>query len=523
MKKHGFLWLAIRMMKKQKLRTAVLFFSLLTVCVLLHVFCGLGYYFWMQVHGGVMIGSGEYDFRQNALVILAAGLMLVIVFCSASLLWNLFSLTFRQKWQGLKRLMALGAARGDILFMAFVEAAVLYGIAAPCGQLLAFSIAAGAGIRMEMPYWIWLCINLWLLGVACWCSVQPIFRAMKNTPGYLESHRIRGTDTQSRRMRKQSAKNGSRRHFAVFMSGKYHQADRKRHAKMSFAVAACIVLYVPASYLVNTNIRMNQEGRKEKYGITYSCSLMNEKELSAAMEEYARLKSATRGEAVFYIQMPGLVTAATQLLDGAFARELEKSGWQGGDTFDAACDIYFLEDACYDAYYDAYIHKATKEGGAQKHKYGENGNGKQTCVFVNRYVNRTAYAKDAQPGRQETPLLNKDTKEGVRQDMPKGLGLKLMGRQGAEPSDLRPVLDSFAVTRQFPDGIETENAAVFFPLGQMRHILEAVFGGRRIEYQLLSVCGRFAEADGSCFDQLSKAVGTGSFGKLRNEIGRAHV
>ncbi len=46
----GFLWLTLRLIMKQRLRTITLFCGIFFSSFLLNAFGSLGYYFWTQVH-----------------------------------------------------------------------------------------------------------------------------------------------------------------------------------------------------------------------------------------------------------------------------------------------------------------------------------------------------------------------------------------------------------------------------------------------------------------------------------------
>ena len=48
----GFLWLTLRLIMKQRLRTITLFCGIFFSSFLLNAFGSLGYYFWTQVHEG---------------------------------------------------------------------------------------------------------------------------------------------------------------------------------------------------------------------------------------------------------------------------------------------------------------------------------------------------------------------------------------------------------------------------------------------------------------------------------------
>lgn len=116
MKRYCFLWLTLRLMKKQKLRTVALFLGGFSVSFLLFTFCRIGYYFWSQVHS-TSSDFTSYGFGQSVLIALAVVLVAVVFFCSAVLLRSLFGLTFERKWCSLNRLWMLGARKNDMIFL----------------------------------------------------------------------------------------------------------------------------------------------------------------------------------------------------------------------------------------------------------------------------------------------------------------------------------------------------------------------------------------------------------------------
>lgn len=89
----GFLWLTLRLIMKQRLRTITLFCGIFFSSFLLNAFGSLGYYFWTQVHEGNS-DTSTFNSTELALTVLAVILLTIVLVCSAVLLHNLFALTF---------------------------------------------------------------------------------------------------------------------------------------------------------------------------------------------------------------------------------------------------------------------------------------------------------------------------------------------------------------------------------------------------------------------------------------------
>ena len=112
----GFLWLTLRLIMKQRLRTITLFCGIFFSSFLLNAFGSLGYYFWTQVHEGNS-DTSTFNSTELALTVLAVILLTIVLVCSAVLLHNLFALTFFQKWHSLGRLITLGATWQQLLLI----------------------------------------------------------------------------------------------------------------------------------------------------------------------------------------------------------------------------------------------------------------------------------------------------------------------------------------------------------------------------------------------------------------------
>ena len=519
MNQYRFFWLALRLMRKQKLRTLTLFSGGLSASFLLYTFCGMGYYFWEQVHS-TSSGDVSYGFGQYVLAALAAVLLAVVCSCSVILLQSLFALTFEQKWRSLNLLRILGACTKDLIFMAAAELCILFCTAIPLGMGLAVFISVQIGLYTKLPVWLVSSIGLWIFGIF-FCS--GFFPFCKIVFGPIDvSCRCLQSNTRHAHSRCKKQKKTRVNSFVLFMSGRYHTADRKRHRRITLTMVAAIILYVPASYLLHTNIRMNQAGLYEKYGIEYSSFPDDEVELKKSIEECRNLTAAVPVDSVFYVEMHGTVCVASELLSNELLSALEEAGWPGNSQFEADGTIYFLEDACYDTYW---------------------GSGGQ-AVLVNRYINRASYSKDAsaiQAGRAETALLSPDAKKalneariqpcqikvygGVFMDIPASQmicqQIKAESKEEANhlankyAREYKLEVQGFmpdACTDKLPEGIDVGNAAVIIPLSRM----QAVCTDIGMPFQNLHVCGLFADTEKNLFERLQQSAGPGALGELRN-------
>lgn len=518
MKKHCFLWLTLRLMKKQKSESRSVFCCMLFSSILLHVFCGLGCYFFNQVHGEKS-GAASFGLGQLILAALAAVLLILVFSCSAVLIRNLFSLTFVQRWKSLGRFFILGATGKDILFMAAAETGLLMVIAVPAGCMLSILIGRLLGFRLEMPFWILAGIQMWLALFSCCCGVLPVWRALcrplqLSGTGYIDVP----MDVFCRRAdgKKGYGKSGTYI-FAGFMSEKYYLADRKRHRRIVFTILAAVLLYVPAAYLIDKNLEMDRSGFLEKYGITYTCTPKDREQLQAAMEECRNLKAeaaSASAEAVSYVCMPGTAFIASALLSSDLLSALEKAGWTEERELHADCDIYFLDDECYGRYLQSCT-VLDRVSAADRQVFP---------VLVNRYMNRTSYKKDASLLFRETALLHEDAIRAVNENA-RSRATELAGRTAVlsdlkiycgilqEQPDQRKCMYPAVCCDELPEGIRAGNVTVILPLSQL-----SVFCPDFEQYGWgMSVCALFADTEETLFETLQQELGRNAAGKLRND------
>lgn len=491
------LWLTWKLIRNQKLRTAAIFCGLLFSCFLLESFGTFGYDFWMQVHGG---GTGEaaaYDQTQLILISLVAVLLMLVAACSGILLHNLYSLTFAQRWRTLARLLALGARPRDIAAMAVLENIILYCTCVPLGCLLTLTAADIVGIRSSAPLWLTGGILLWIWAVSCLCSIRPLWAALRRPSPEPKKRRKRFTRQSSKclhPMRLHSMGFDSIG-FRSFMTRKYRLSNRSHHIRIIITVLAAILLYVPASYLIETNLSVQRAGLDAEYGIQYDCMPQNRPELDASLSECRRL--AAESPPVIYVSMSASASVKTDLLSKELLDILKSAGWPGDIFFPADCTLYFLEDQAYEEYLESC---RSTEGMASRQAVFP-------AILIDRYINRSRWSEDAVPSYQEVPLLDAqkdcsgisvyyETVGDIQQDL----------HWNREKSILPD-----AVTSKIPEGLDFGGClSVILPLSRLENFLSPQTG-----FPDLSVCGKFQDPDETSFSRLETALGEDAHGCLR--------
>lgn len=504
--KNCFLWLSLRLMKRQKLRTAAVFGGILFSSCLLHVFCGLGWYFWIQVHGD-SVRAGTYDFRHQILAVLAVLLLLIVFSCSAVLVYNLFSLTFDQKWRSCRRLMTLGAARMDILYLIFIEVVILFVAAVFTERMILYLVYKCAGVCLYEPLWMRTGIDLWTFGLCCFLGLFPALRAFQS-PLYFDPAKItpmvlrRSFHRAGRRI----VRRKKRASFALFMAHKYFSADRRRYIRITFAIAAAVVLYIPAGYLIHTNLLVEQEEMHRKYGIEYVCHPADFGELEEAVDECRSLVYAAKdADAVFYIDVSGIAFLPSEMLSDRLRDVLEEAGWTESEQLMADSDIYFLEDTCYDEYVKAYASQGLSASSQPIY-----------AVLVNRLIHRARYSEAAEPLFTETALLKEDVKKEVGSNTDQygrraAVKIQLNSVMQEGQPDLRRCIQPDVCVDEFPDGISAGNVTVIFPFRSFLSVCEGI-ENEWAQYNI-HVCGLFADMDENLYETLSRNLNKRNLGK----------
>ncbi len=402
--KHTFLWLTLKLMRKQKLRTLTLSASILFSTFLLCAFGSFGYEFWMQIHEG-STASGEFDSTQFILISLIAVLLLLVLSCSAILLYNLFSLTALQKWNSVNRLFMLGATKQNILFMLIVELGILYSFAAPPGYLFAHILGIWIGVKYPAPIWMTGGIFLWILLLTAICGIRPILQVMQNSKPIFDSVlkqlkiHPETSHSNSRRSKRKFKSQKNNTSFTTFMSHKYFLANRGHYLKIMLTILAAILLYVPVSYLINTNLKVHHSELEKKYGITYNCAPDNYNELLQCLQELQHLSGIDTTkcfESMIYVSLYGTTSIKSEWLSDDLITVLKKAGWEGERNLEADTTIYFLEDSHYLKY--LYANPAISSDLAQT----------SPAILVNKYVNNTSWNQNENAMYAQTPLLNQN-------------------------------------------------------------------------------------------------------------------
>lgn len=567
--KQNLAWLALRLMRKQKLRTAVVFCGILFSGFLLDLFGSLGYYFWNQVHDGAS-GDTVYDPTQRILTALACILLILVAVCAATLLCNMLLLSFAQKWRSLSRLAALGASRNAILFLVMTELCILYGIAAPFSRMFSFLAAALVTGSWQMPLWVLAGIYIWLFAAACICGMRPAIRAIRELPGMphtacaaagkpiresphcqmfglpcmacaaagkpirksqrCQIRRLFRTGCPATRQPRRKLTVFSGNHsFAAFMARKYYMANRKHYHRISLTVIAAIILYIPPSYLIHANLQAQRSQLHAKYGIQYRYAPSSLEELEGSIKEYQHLADVNgSGNSMLCVELHGIASVESGALNEKLLSVLRKAGWQDDGRFLADSVLYVVEDAYFDAWYDDTCHAAypgahIPAGSMQKPSAQAAGRGKDTytAVLVDRYINRSGWKENADTLYQETPLLKADAKEGlnsaVASDIQPGSAVRVYYGQnegfqavlGGQPDDT-PWIDPNTCADSLPDGISfTGNISVVLPLCQLPNICSAMQSCGNVQ-----ISGFFQDNDETLFDALAQRLGADGMGRL---------
>lgn len=484
------IWLVFRLIKKQKLRTVTIFCGILFSCILLITFCSFGYDFWEQVHQGAG-EEAEFDFTQNVLILLITVLLLLILLCAAILLHNLFSLTFPRRWQSLTRLLSLGAEPGSLVGMGVVETLLLYAAAAPAGTALSLAAVHWAGTQCRIPAWMTAVILAGIFLFSCACNLRPLLSILRQPEirciqgrvhrGKQRSFDCFGQGRKGRFFGRQNRRNGGRtvRSFSRFLSARYRQAGRGRYFRTTVTILVAILLYVPAGYLIDTNIAVQRSGLYEKYGIQYSCHPGNQDRLEDALEEYRRLAAyCKRGDSIGYAVLDTTACVHTDEISGELRRELKKAGWRESPLLYVDSAVFFLEDEVYAAYTE------------------------ERSVLVNRYTNRSSWTEEADLLFAGTPLL----KEGA------DLGGVEVYASFTDDGEADPAGGIFprALMDEIPEGLDdTGSLALIMPLSRLEEFCSA-----GIDYDRLQVQGRFADSDEEQFNRLERCLGENPVGRL---------
>lgn len=500
--KGGFtLWLTVRLIRKQKLRTAAVFCGQLFSCFLLGAFGSLGYEFWGQVHPESS-GPVEFDATRWILVSLVAVLLLVVCACAAVLLHNLFALTFGQRQRSLLRLVMLGAHWRTMTAVTVLEGVALYCPAALLGSLLTWLLQRRLGLRFLMPLWMWGGIGLFVLLLSLLCSLRPLCAAWSQSREAFGGEGFRSRAPQGAGSRRQDRKLGKMafypQSFISYMARCYYQANRAHYVRITLTVLSAIVLYVPASYLISTNLSVQQEGLDARYGIQYGCNPGSREETAASLQEYQRLSEAGLSKgSVVTVSMPGTAVIPREAISSQLLAVLWEAGWKEASRLLADSMVCFLEDGAYLEYLEGLRAKGCQAPG------GDVGTAPYPAILVNRYINRASWSAEEQLSCPAVPAL----KEGAA---PAGVEICYVFGEEREPDWAKGIAPD-AITEEIPEEIDfTGSLLLILPLSRLEGFLSECS-----QYEGIQVRGSFEERSAETFGQLELALGTDSVGELR--------
>ena len=552
------LWLTLRFLRKQKLRTAAILCGMLFSGFLLTAFGSLGYDFWRRVHSGAD-GAAEYDSTQQILILLIAVLLLLVTSCTGILLRNLFSLTFSQRWRSLTRLISLGADFRDIFHMEIMGIILLFLAAVPVGCGLAVLLGNRMGIRHEAPFWMTGGVMLWSFLVACICGIKPLTAASRRQEGK-GPHPGKSCGKKKVHGKRTRPRFG----FLWYVAGRYHHASRGQCLRITVSVIAAILLYVPVGYLIDTNISVQQSGLYERYGIQYNCGPQNQEELEVALQEYRRLADCDAGGSMVCVSLNTRACIKTDAISGELRDALKEAGWKeagweenegtgdgdaqnnqeesdgnsgrsgqdsdersrerGGDartdagsrkeeqvlTVDAA--ILFVDEETYEqclqiSHKDDETFEKYPQGVGIEESTTQDRREAASAILLNRYTNRSRWSETGDVFFQETPLLA---------DGAVGSNVKAYYDfvNEYEPDTTKYIAPD-VIIHEIPEGIDfTGNLSLILPLSSMRNICPS-----DIRYGMFQVCGKFEDGlrEGfgeALFHLLEKQLGEKSLGHL---------
>lgn len=489
------LWLALRFLRRQRLRTVTIFFGILFSCFLLTAFGSLGYDFWRQVHSG-SDETTKFDSTQSILIALVIVLLLLVVSCTAVLLYNLFSLTLMQRRQSLVRLSSLGMDFRDMAVVEVIETGILYCAAAPFGYMFTLLLLHCLAIRHPVPFWITGGSMLWIFLASCVCGIHPLFsafyRVKRNGLHLKENKKLKG---QMQQIRPPYS-------FPWYMAGKYRHANRGRYIRITVAVIAAILLYVPAGYLIDTNISVQQSRLYAKYGIGYSCSPKDGEELEAALQEYKKLDKEGKEngvpESMLCVSLSVTAFVKADAISNELFKALRDAGWDKKSETEEAelmfdATVLFVDHPTYMKCFRIADH-AEEEREISFPYY--------SAIFFNRYINRSSRAETSGMFFKETSLLaDKADASAVEvcYDFTKEY----------EPDKTKHIIPDVAID-ELPEGIDFNgNLLLILPLDRMEE-----FCLSDIMYKRIWVDGKWVDSDEGIFYSLEQCLGKDSLGHL---------
>lgn len=482
--KRGFLWLTMKLIMKQRLRTITLFCGIFFSSFLLTAFGSLGYYFWTQVHEGNS-GTNTFNSTELALTALAVILLTIVLVCSAVLLHNLFALTFFQKWHSLGRLITLGATWQQLFLMVVIEIGIIYCIAAPLGLIVTITLERSISIQAEIPWWMICSVFSWLLIVSCICGLRPVHKAMK-TPIAL-SRASKSVAIHSKQHKCREHYNS----FATFMAGKYRSANRGHYISIVLTLISVMVLYIPVSYFIYTDLHIQQSELLAKFGIQYNYTTQNYAELKFALEECQGLSASNSdGDTLIYAMVDGQVNIKKNLLNEQLLQVLYKAGWEEQEIWNTDCDILFLDEV----HYEMLLRNCSDSKIKNK---------PVPAILIDRYINKTSYQEDTDNLFIETSLVSKTIWDEENTGVEISCGFS---------EEYNTVFDNLPIilSKELPEGMDfLGDVTIILPLQQIESIHDLIG-----EFCPVNVCGLLQEPDESLYGKLQQELGANSLGHL---------
>lgn len=460
--RHIYVFLALRLLRRQRLRTVSIFCGMLFSVYLLCAFAGFGYEFWRQVHSGADENT-RFDATEKILILLVAVVLLLVVSCAVVLLGNLFSLTYSQRRKSLSCLVSLGADVKGLFVVTFLDTALLFCAAAFAGLALARLTVKCVGVSYELPLWIYAAVFAVLFWISCWCAGKPLSCVWRSS--------------------------------SILCTGR-----KKQRLRVAVTLLAAILLYVPADYVIGTNFAVHRSEMNLRYGISYSANPQDGSELAKALDECRKLAEAMNqcgqpaagsadGDCLSYVLLPVSAEVKTDAMSGALRNVLKKADWEEQPYFSAEAEICFLEDEAYKAY-------VRSCGGEEA----------VSSVLVNRYVNRAVWSGQAKPSFRETEVLGQA--DGGDKSAVAFFYRFDDGFLPVSTSRMTPEL----IAKALPEGLDFDGSlTLIVPLSRLEAVCADGADIRRMQ-----VCGKFADAGQHVFPALEACLGAHAAGSLRN-------
>lgn len=279
--------------------------------------------------------------------------------------------------------------------------------------------------------------------------------------------------------------------FAVFMARKYRSANRGHYIRIVLTLIAVMVLYIPISYFICTDLDIQQSELLAKYGIQYNFTTQNYDELKWALEECQGLSTKNSdGDTLIYAQVDGRASLRKNILSKSLLQVLEKAGWEEQEIWDTNSNILFLDEM----HYKMILRNCSDL---------EIENESAPAILVDRYINKTSYQENTNNLFFETSLVNKTIWDE------KNTGVEIYCGFFEENSTVfynSPII----LSKELPEGMDfLGDVTLILPIQEIESIRDLIG-----EFCPVNVCGLFQEYDETLYGKLHQELGANALGHL---------